>query len=436
MTTDEMSSAELHRELRRRRVDTESTVERMSIWGGGVASMTAIALWVLSGRATGLTVAPVLSASSATGVGLVVAAAALHGVRIVGPVGTDAATTHWLISAPLDRGALLRGRALAWSGAFVVLGVVVARVLALVAGATLWWPLAVVGAAAGALVVALALLGQQSRRWSSALPVVEFGTVFLAAAAAVTPPAPVVVSAAVLSVAAVAAWATAVSRLGRIRRVSLMSGSDLLAAGWVGVSFFDVGFLVSALESRALRRRGAVRSRSRGWVSTRPAGALVWSDVVRHRRNVMMPAVLAVGSGLVVVGSAVLTPYWAGVLGLVVGYVATSAASIGLRDVMSDRAIRFALALPDRMVTGAFLVVPSLAALTVAVAVGVTVSWWSGLVVGLTTLMAAVRSRTAPPRVYDGLAIVTMFGMVPVDMIRQLLRGPGLLLVGAVLLLL
>lgn len=88
------------------------------------------------------------------------------------------------------------------------------------------------------------------------------------------------------------------------------------------------------------------------------------------------------------------------------------------------------------MVTGAFLVVPSLAALTVAVAVGVTVSWWSGLVVGLTTLMAAVRSRTAPPRVYDGLAVVTMFGMVPVDMIRQLLRGPGLLLVGAVLLLL
>ncbi|OLT31518.1 hypothetical protein BJF84_27025 [Rhodococcus sp. CUA-806] len=281
MTTDEMSSAELHRELRRRRVDTESTVERMSIWGGGVASMTAIALWVLSGRATGLTVAPVLSASSATGVGLVVAAAALHGVRIVGPVGTDAATTHWLISAPLDRGALLRGRALAWSGAFVVLGVVVARVLALVAGATLWWPLAVVGAAAGALVVALALLGQQSRRWSSALPVVEFGTVFLAAAAAVTPPAPVVVSAAVLSVAAVAAWATAVSRLGRIRRVSLTSGSDLLAAGWVGVSFFDVGFLVSALESRALRRRGAVRSRSRGWVSTRPAGAWcgpMWCD--------------------------------------------------------------------------------------------------------------------------------------------------------------
>jgi hypothetical protein len=149
----------------------------------------------------------------------------------------------------------------------------------------------------------------------------------------------------------------------------------------------------------------------------------------------MMPSVLAIGLGLVLAGSAVLTTFWAGVLGLLVGYVATSAASIGLRDIMSDRAIRFTLGLPDRMVSGAFLVVPSLAALTVAVSVAATVSWWSGLVVGLTALIASARSRTAPPRVYDGLAIVTMFGTVPVDMIRQLLRGPGLLLVGAVLLL-
>jgi hypothetical protein len=430
------TAAELHRELRRRRLGTESMVEQMAVWGGGVASVTAIALWVLSGRATGFTVDPVLSASSATGVGLLVAAAALHILRTIGPVGTDAATTHWLISAPLDRGALLRGRVLTWSGALVVLGVVVARVLALVAGATLWWPLAVVGAAAGVLVVALALLGQQSCKWSSALPVVELGIVVVAAAAALTPPAPDVVSAAVLSVAAVAGWCIAVLRLGKIRRVSLTSGADLLAAGSVGLSFLDLGFLVSALETRAHRRRGSVRSHSLAGMLIGQMRALVWSDVVRHRRNAMMPSVLVIGLGLLLAASAVLTPYSASVLGLLVGYVATSAASIGLRDVMSDRAIRFALALPDRTVTGAFLVVPSLAALTVAIIVGATVSWWAGLVVGLSTLIGVVRSRTAPARVYDGLAVVTMFGAVPVDVIRQLLRGPGLLLVGAVLLLL
>ncbi|MBY6677974.1 hypothetical protein HQ314_13695 [Rhodococcus sp. BP-332] len=430
------SAADLHRELRRRRRGTESAVEQVSIWGGGALSTVAVALWVLSGRGTGFTLDPVLSASASTSVGIVLAAAALHVLRVVGPIGTDAATTHWLVSAPLDRRTLLRGQVLAWTGALVALGVLVARLLALVAGATSWWPLAAVGAAAGALVVALAVLGQQSRRWSSALPMIELGTVVSAGVATLAPPPPAVACATVLAVAAVIGWWAADSRLGRIRRTSLTSGADLLAAGSAGLSFLDVGFLVSALETRAHRRRGAVRPRGRAGRSVGPVRALVRSDLMRHRRNTMLPAVLVTGLGLVLAASAVSMPYWAGVVGLLVGYVATSAASIGFRDMLADRSLRFSLALPDRTMAGAFLVVPSLVALTVAVTVAAAVSWWAGIVVGSTTLIAVVRSRTAPPRVYDGLAVVTMFGTVPVDVIRQVLRGPGLLLVGAVLLLL
>lgn len=430
------SVADLHRELRRRRRSTESAVEQMSIWGGGALSTVAVALWVLSGRGTGFTLDPVLSASASAGVGILVAAAALHVLRVVGPIVTDAATTHWLVSTPLDRRTLLRGRVLAWTGALVALGVLVARLLALIAGATSWWPLAVVGAAAGALVVALAVLGQQSRSSSFALPMIELGTVVSAGVATLLPPLPAVACATVLAVAAVTGWWAAVSRLGRIRRTSLTSGADLLAAGSAGLSFLDVGFFVSALETRAHRRRGAVRPRGRAGGLVGPVRALVRSDLMRHRRNTMLPAVLATGLGLVLAASAVSMPFWAGVVGLLAGYVATSAASIGFRDMLADKSLRFSLALPDRTMAGAFLVVPSLVALTVAVTVAAAVSWWAGIVVGSTTLIAVVRSRTAPPRVYDGLAVVTMFGMVPVDVIRQVLRGPGLLLVGAVLLLL
>lgn len=157
-------------------------LRRPGVFAANSLSTVAVALWVLSGRGTGFTLDPVLSASASAGVGILVAAAALHVLRVVGPIGTDAATTHWLVSAPLDRRTLLRGRAMAWTGALVALGVLVARLLALIAGATSWWPLAVVGAAAGALVVALAVLGQQSRTWSSSLPIVELGIVVLAGA--------------------------------------------------------------------------------------------------------------------------------------------------------------------------------------------------------------------------------------------------------------
>lgn len=116
-------------------------------------------------------------------------------------------------------------------------------------------------------------------------------------AATLLPPLPAVACATVLAVAAVIGWWAAVSRLGRIRRTSLTSGADLLAAGSAGLSFLDVGFLVSALETRAYRRRGAVRPRVRAGRSFGPVRALVWSDLVRHRRNTMLPAVLVTGIG-------------------------------------------------------------------------------------------------------------------------------------------
>lgn len=50
--------------------------------------------------------------------------------------------------------------------------------------------------------------------------------------------------------------------------------------------------------------------------------------------------------------------------------------------------------------------------------------------------VAAYRSRTHPHTDYDGLILETAVGQIPVDLIRQRMRGPDVLVAAALLLVL
>ncbi|MGB6182972.1 MAG: DUF6297 family protein [Rhodococcus sp. (in: high G+C Gram-positive bacteria)] len=424
------------RQFRRRRDIHSRPTELISVWSGGLLVVLGIAAWIVSGRDVGWAHSPALSPQMATGAGILSFAVLLHVLRQVGPIGTDPATTHWLSSTPIDRRSLLQSRVLAWTASSVAIGVCLTRALGLLVDARQWWPLGMLGAAGGLFVVGLAVLVQQGRRLASMSVWAECSLVVGAAAAALGPAFPPgwsVPAAVVAVLVSVSVWVVAITRSGAIRRVALTRGASLTAAVSAGASFFDVGLVSGVVEQRVFLRRGAVRSHR---FPGRPFAALVWSDVLRHGRN---RSLLVVGlvSWLAVwlAASSTLPEVGVGVVALIVGYWVVSTAGVGLRDLTASRAIRNTLGGTDRELVRAFLVVPGATAVVFSSALAVLVPWTTVVVVGVVATIGAYRARTAPPLSYDGLAVVTMFGAVPVDLIRQMLRGPGTLLVGVIALL-
>lgn len=426
----------LRRSYTRDRTGGTSVSELATVWGGGVLSMTGLGAWVLSGRDVGWSHEQVLPDMWAVAAGIGAAVVVLHLLRVIGPVGTDSATTHWAVGTPVDRRSLLFVRASMISAAAVIIGILTARVLALAATASIWWPLAVIGGSTGLLVAALSMLGQQDRRVGRALPVLEGLGVVAAFGSLVVPPFPAawMVPAAVASaVPAAGLWSIAMVRLGRVRRSALTAGAEIATAVQVSGSFADGAFLASAIEHRVYRRIGAVRSRR---FPTGVVRALVWSDVLRHSRNRSLAAVFGASSVVVVAAAATAPSPVSAVIALVAAYGVVSTAGVGLRDVAASGSGKLALPTPDAAVARAFMVVPVCAATAFSVVVALACGPVVGLVVGVFACIAVYRSRTSPPIVYDGLAVITPFGSVPIDLIRQQLRGPGTLVPGAIVLLL
>jgi hypothetical protein len=117
-------------------------------------------------------------------------------------------------------------------------------------------------------------------------------------------------------------------------------------------------------------------------------------------------------------------PEVAGVGRVVAGYLAANRLTAGLRTVCRSPALRRALGGTDRQLRLVHLVVP---------AVGVLLWWLAGggvaaprpgqlvIVVGL--VFATYRNATTRPLGYGGGAVDTPFGLIPVDLLRQVLRG-------------
>ncbi len=324
------------------------------------------------------------------GVAVVVAAAGLawQALRAVGPLLVTPAAQTWFVSTPVDR----RGWLLPRLGALLV------------------------GSAAAAAVLALAGdgLGLRPDPGWAALAGAAFGT-----------------AGAALGVAALAVTATvrAVRALPRLDRATLTAGTQLATAAVTAVTWLDPSLLSGMLEVRRWRKVGRVRSRpfrpwGRAWV-------LLQADL---RRQVRRPTSLVLW-GVLVLGqyaAAVAVPSMAAIAHLVGGYLAADRLTGGLRTVCRSPGLRRALGGDEITVRLAHLVVPALG----------TVAWWLVTVpvggappavlqvVLVAGVIAAVyRAATRPPMRYGGAVVDTPFGLIPVDLLRQIVRGPDLLAV-------
>ncbi|MFI1460916.1 DUF6297 family protein [Nocardia carnea] len=358
--------------------------------------------------------------------------------RAFGPVGANAADALWLLSTPVDRRALLRARVGAALAVGAAAGTAAGRLTAYIAGANLWGPLTVLGSLTGVVVVAVAVLVQSRRLPGPVLPLLRWSFALaglgLTAAAMVQWAVPVlttwpVVFAAAAPVAALAVWAAASCRY--LSRADLASGSDLTSGAQASLTSLDPSVLAGILEERAWRRVG--RSVSRRLPAGRTA-ALLRADLLRHRRRPSAYPVTVAVVAAVWFATAVGTPLLVALTALGGSFWIAMLFSAGLRDICGDPALRVLLGAGDRVLRRPMLIVPAAAlGLTAALTVLATGPVAAAISTAAAAL-AAYRIRTRSALSYEGLLLITTTGPLPVDLIRQLIRGLPILAVAGVLL--
>jgi hypothetical protein len=398
------------------------------------------------------------------------------GLRSVGPLLVSPAGYVWVVSTPVDRARWLRPRLAALLPAAAAVG----AGLALAVGgvglrSNLGWA-ALAGAAYGAAGTALAVAGQAAagvggpaapdrvgpgdqiraggrvgagdrvgelvRRWAGAALALTGGVVAAvvivahyvhhAVARPTTAFAPVV--AVVGLPLAAAAAGSAFRALPRLDRFRLTSGAQLAFAAVTAVVWLDPSVLAGVLETRRWRQVGRVRGRPFRTLPRGRAGVLMQAERRRLRRR---PGALAAFAALVLAqyAVAVAVPPAVGVAQLVGAYVAADRFAGGLRTICRLPGLRRSIGGSDLSLRLVHLVVPT---------IGATV-WWllttpagPGLraldVVFVAGVVAAVyRAASRAPMSYDGATVDTPFGLVPVELIRQVVRGPDVLLLMIVL---
>jgi hypothetical protein len=365
-------------------------------------------------------------------------------LRAVGPIGASSAIRFWLLSAPVRRRDLLRPR-------FLVLIIAAASVAALVAT-----PIAHAASAAalptiaaaitGAIAVATAAVwGQASDAVDRALhgigqtlgaaSIVGFGSLAtgLGRAAANSalraPPEVITALLIVLLVAALACAWGAYRALDRIDVSVLSRSQGLWTAGHVALSSLDVFMLSEFVTEQRARATGRVRTALLG---PRYAGALVRAEWARMRRR-PGPIAGAAVIGLVWWGCRPVLPSPAlACLALVGGYCVVLPLTSTLRQLSASPGLRSQFAPHDRALAGSSTAVCVLAALLWAAVVlpGITHLSVAVAVIEVLGLIAAVyRTVTRPPLDYSAPPVMTPLGPLPLDLWRQVLRGPLLVLV-------
>jgi Family of unknown function (DUF6297) len=231
---------------------------------------------------------------------------------------------------------------------------------------------------------------------------------------------------------AVLATVPAARALDRLDRAALTGGAQLAAAAATAVAWLDPSMLSAVLETRRWRRVGRVRSRR--FLPGGRASVLLQAEV---RRQVRHPTALTVWAalGLTQYAVALAFPSVAGPAHLVGAYLAGDRLAGGLRAISRSPGLRRALGGDNPTVRAVHTAVPALG----------TLVWWlatwpaagphlGGLdAVLLAGVVAAVyRTGTRPPMTYGGTAIDTPFGLIPVDLLRRLARGPDLLAVAII----
>jgi hypothetical protein len=369
-----------------------------------------------------------------------VALLALGLARLLGPVFSPPAANAWLLSTPVDRGALLRP---GWSRTSAV--TVAAAGLALVAPAMLGGlelasgaVFVVAGSAAALACVGLAALSQiherPTARWLTwALAAALWSALSLSATQRLgtVPSAPLAVGLAlailpVLAAAAIA-WRTRMAVGGLTRRV--LGQTENLSPSLSGaLSSVDLGLMYDVLLARRWGRGAHVRTRTGG-----PLGwwALAHRDLLRVRRT-PQPYVLLVGL--------VLVPYAAAEAGAgravvlvttLAGLLAGPAMCSGLRVVVRSQSLARMLPLGRQPMLLAHLLVPG----TALVLFGLATTWTLlpthppdeavtvAAACGFASLAATVRWVTGKPPNYAAPMVSTPAGGLPTGVFSSVARG-------------
>ncbi len=375
---------------------------------------------------------------------LLAAGVAWWALRMVGPVLATPAERTWALSSPVDRGGWLRPRMLLLLFGVGAGAALAATIAAVVVRSGAIGGSALAGAAAGVALAASAVtlqrVGEGAGRWAALPGVLLVGSGLATAAVAVVArrtgmglphpaaSAPLLLAATGVPLAAFAVF-TAWRALGRLDAAALGAGAQVASAGATAAVGLDLSLLLDVLEVRRWRRVGTVRSRPfHAWPGAR------WMVLLEAeaRRLLRRPDALAIGASLALAqyALAMAAPSSAVLLRPILAYVAANRLTAGLRTLSRAPGLARALGVGEGRLRALHMVVPAL----------VVAAWWAvtaptsatppgrldlALVVGV--VGSAYRAATRPPMSYEGMALETPFGLLPVDMVRQLLRGPDLL---------
>ncbi len=367
-------------------------------------------------------------------------------LRSLGPLLATPAEQAWGLSTPIDRRGWLLPRFARLTGGGALAAALAAAAFSILAvrGAGLGLT-ALAGLGWGAAGVALAVAAQGApagRRWPAAV-----GRALLAAGAAAAgavvaaryggralprPAGPVAPGLALLgAVAAVAAVTPALRVLGRLDRAALGEGAALAGAAVSAAVGIDPWQLSRMIELRRWRRLARVRSRPFPRALPGRWGALLAAEMRRATRR---PGALAMWAALALAqyAVAVVAPSLAAPAHVVGAYLAAGRLAGGLRTVARSPGLRRALGGDELRLRLVHLALPALG----------TILWWAltfpagGPPLGPAEILlvagvvaAAYRAATRPPMSYGGALIETPIGLVPVELIRQLARGPDVLAV-------
>ncbi|GAA2690379.1 MULTISPECIES: DUF6297 family protein [Actinosynnema] len=368
-------------------------------------------------------------------VALLLVALALKLLLAVGPVVVSSASASWLLTSPVDRRSLLRGRfGAALAASAVGCGLLLAALGPFTGSAAVTAsgvPLGVL-VGAGAVVLqhapASVATAQRALRLCVAAAVLLLGLVLVTGRDPLPPDGVLWPLVAVTGIASAATTAAASRRLGRFTRASLTGGTRLVDAARASATWLDPAVLTDLLATRRALTTGRVRSAA---LRGPRAAAVLRAELVRLRRN---------GTGVAVWAALALVPHAAagvlpdaalGAVHLVAAFLATERLAPGLRALARNAALRRAIGGSDRRLRLLHLVIPTAGALIWCAATVPALP-----VPALAAISAAVavavtcRLATRPDLDYSsGVVLDTPFGVVPANLVRQVLRGPGLLLV-------
>lgn len=381
----------------------------------------------------------------AVAIGLLLLGGLAQVLRAAGPVAAGSAFRFWLLATPVRRRQLLRRRFLALVTASALAACVIGGLVAHAASVAVL-PAIALAAVAAVTVTAGSVWGQASEageramhvlgRSISTLAVLGLGSLVTglgradANAALRAPPAVLAALLVALTIAALVCCWNAYLMLDRIGVGVLSRGQGLWTAGQAATASMDAFLLADFLAEQRARSTGRVRSVRLG---SSFALALTRSEWARLRRRPSIAVYAAVAALLWWGCRLVLPGPGRAALVLILGYFLVLPLAGTLKQLASGPGLRAQFANQDRWLGRASVAVCLLGVAAWAV---ITIP---GLAAAHRTLLAALitagitaavcRTVTRPPLDYSKPPVPTPFGDLPLDLWRQLFRGPLLLTV-------